>query len=68
MAEIKMIFEHKGHELGLNDKTGELYWDEKKIITEQKLALNWWVNIAIVLGAVSTAVMAVMAVIEFLKY
>jgi len=65
MAEINKFMwgNSKGgqhYEFGVNEKTGELYYNKKKIVTEQKLTLNRWVNIAIVLGAVSTVVLAIL--------
>jgi hypothetical protein len=72
MNEIETIFtrpDNTGrhhHELTVNPKTGELYWNKKKIVTEQKLNLAWWVNIAIVLGAMSTAIIAFLDLFRFI--
>lgn len=52
--------------LSVDDETGELYWNRKKIITEQKLSLTWWVNAAIILGAISTAALALLDLLRFL--
>ncbi len=67
MSEIKTIFTHNNNELGINYKTRELYWNKKKIITEQKLTLNWWVSIAIVLGGFSTAVLVFIECLKCIK-
>jgi hypothetical protein len=61
------IFTHEGNILGKDPKSGDLYWNGEKILTEQKLSLNWWVNVSIVLGALSTAVMAIIAILNYLK-
>lgn len=34
------------------DLDGNLYLNGKKVITENKIIFNWWVNIAAVLGGV----------------
>ena len=70
MNEIETIFTHGGNtdrdnELGINLKTRELYWNKKKIVTEQKLNLAWWVNIAIVLGAASTIILAALDCLRY---
>ena len=41
---------------------GRLYWDDKEIVTT--MALPWWVQIAAVITAVSTSILAVTAVIQ----
>jgi 1,4-dihydroxy-2-naphthoate octaprenyltransferase len=46
------------------DSNGKLYWNKKEIITKQEVSLNTWVNISIVVGAISTLVLAVVAVID----
>jgi hypothetical protein len=45
---------------GVDTKTGELFWNHKKVVTDQKLTLSWWVNGAIILGALSTMALAIM--------
>ncbi len=64
MEEIEQIYsysdkdgrEHFG--FGVKNKTGELFWNHKKVVTEQKLTLNWWVNAAVIIGALSIFALA----------
>ena len=51
--------------LSVDEDTRELYWNRKKIVTEQKLSLSWWVNLAIILGAISTAGLAILDLLRF---
>jgi hypothetical protein len=50
--------------LGVDDDN-RLYWDEKPVVLESRLALAWWVNIAVVVGALATAVLASIEVLKF---
>ncbi|MHC4105962.1 MAG: hypothetical protein ACYSR9_13555 [Planctomycetota bacterium] len=71
MTEIVQIFPYTPtdgrphHGLGVNPKTMELFWDKKKIVTEQRLALDWWVNAAIIIGGLSTAILALIGVLKY---
>ncbi|MDY0095796.1 MAG: hypothetical protein RBT80_24130 [Candidatus Vecturithrix sp.] len=49
------------------DNNGKLYWNNKEILTKQKISLQWWVNISVVVGAISTLALAVVAIIELLR-
>ena len=55
---------NREHELGF-DEEGMLYWDKRRVLTEQKLSLPSYVNVSIVFGAVFTGVLAVTAVLEY---
>jgi 1,4-dihydroxy-2-naphthoate octaprenyltransferase len=50
------------------DKNGKLYWNQQAVITEQKIRLQLWVNIAILVGAISTFALAVFACLEFFGF
>ncbi len=67
MAEITTIFTHgdKDNELGIDMETGDLYWKKKKILTEHKLTLAWWVNGAIACGAGATVLLAALDLIRY---
>jgi hypothetical protein len=71
MDKLEQIFSYtdgsnrEHHGLSVNVKTGELYWDQKKIITDQKLSLSWWVNTAIILGSISTLALAILDLLRF---
>jgi len=54
-------------ELGIDYETSTLYWNGRKILTEQKLSLEWWVNLSIVFGGISTVVMAITAILDCLN-
>jgi len=66
--EITSIFSHTTGEgatgdLGI-DKDGNLYWNQKKVVTQQRLTLGRWVNISIVAGGLSTIVIALVSIWE----
>lgn len=67
MTKIHTIFTHGEGELGVDDDLN-LYWNKKIIVTEQKITLQWWVNIAIILASMSTTALAVFALFQFLGY
>jgi len=56
-----------GGELGI-DENCKLYWNKKEILTKQKITLQWWVNIGIILAAASTLALAVLALLQLLGY
>lgn len=47
------------------DENNKLYWDGKPLVTEERIVLAGWVNAAIVLGAMSTFVLAGIEVLRF---
>ena len=64
-----MIFSHESDsgskgELGI-DEHGALYWNGKPVVTEQKVTLQWWVNLSAILAALSTVVIAILATITY---
>ena len=65
MAKIETIFTHGGFELGI-DENSNLYWNKKKVITEQTIKLEFWVNMAIIFASASTIVLAAFAVLDFI--
>jgi hypothetical protein len=71
VQQITTIFETdsntgKAGVLGIDDDA-KLYWNGQRIVTEQKLKLSWWVNLSVVIGGLSTAVIAVYTVLVFYK-
>ena len=54
-------------ELGIDDEAN-LYWNKKAIVTKQKITLQWWVHLAVILASLSTFVLAIFAVLEFFGY
>jgi len=49
------------------DKDGNLYWNEKRVVTEQVVKLQWWVNLSIIAGGLSTAVIAIFTCLLYFK-
>jgi hypothetical protein len=73
MAEgIQTIFEQdisgtdKKGVLGIDSKAN-LYWNGRRIVTTQVLKLQWWVNLSIIVGGMSTAVIAVFTCLLYFK-
>lgn len=67
VARLSTIFTHQTDsgavgELGI-DEGGRLYWNGQLVVTEQRVRLSWWVNFSIIVGGVSTAVIAIFTVI-----
>jgi hypothetical protein len=65
MPNIETIFTHNDGRLGIG-KDNRLYWNGEEIVTKADLKLVWWVNVAIVIGAISTALYAVVTVLDYL--
>lgn len=49
------------------DKDGRLYWNGQLVVTEQKVTLSWWVNVSIIIGGLSTAAIAVLTALLYLR-
>jgi hypothetical protein len=49
------------------DESGKLYWNGKELVTKQKITLQWWANISILIGAISTLILAIVAIAEYVK-
>jgi len=64
--EIETIFTHGDSELSI-DANNKLYWNEKEIVTKQEINLQWWVNISIIVAAVSTFGLALIALLGLLS-
>ena len=72
MTKIHTIFTQsldngKEGELGIDDETN-LYWNQKAIVTEQKVKLQWWVNVSILLASLSTAILALITILQFFGF
>ena len=52
--------------LGIDDN-GQLYVNGERVITEQKVSLQWWVNIAVIFGALGAFAQGIVAIIQFFK-
>jgi hypothetical protein len=69
MKNIETIFEHESDngakgELGIG-ADGTLYWNKKPVITEQKIKLQGWVNVAAIATALSTVIVAIFTALTY---
>lgn len=60
---IETIFEHGDGTLGVDGK-GNLYWNGKRVITEQQVSLRWWVNLSVIIASISTLIIAIVSVCQ----
>lgn len=57
-----------GQQLSLGtDDDGWLYVNGERVVTQQKVRLDWWVNLAVVLGAVGTLAQGLVANYDLYK-
>lgn len=63
MARKETIFIHGMNSLKVDEK-GRLYWNDRPVVTDVKISR--WVNISIIIGAISTAVYAIVTVLGYL--
>jgi len=49
------------------DKEARLYWNEQLVVTEQRVKLQWWANISIVIASLSTLVIAIFTGLQFFR-
>lgn len=57
----------KNGSLGIDDEAN-LYWNGKRIVTEQKIKLQWWVNFSVIVASIATATMTIVSILEFLGH
>lgn len=65
MSKIKPITIGQFQSLGVDEK-GQLYWDNRPVITEEKIKLQGRVNFAIIFGALSAVVLAIIELLRFI--
>ena len=69
MKEIHTIFSQslKGETKGVLgiDDDGNLYWNSEPVVTEKKISLKWWVNLAAIIGAFSKLAIAVFTALTY---
>lgn len=61
---IETIFTHGEGTLGI-DNDSILYWNGQPIVTEQKIKLQGWVNVSIIIASLSTFAIALIAVLQY---
>ena len=49
------------------DERGRLYWNGEPVVTAQKVLLSWWMNLAIVVGGLSTLAIALFAALAYVS-
>jgi hypothetical protein len=64
MSKKETIFIHGINTLKVDEK-GHLYWNDRPVVTDVKISR--WVNIAIIIGAISTAFYAIATVLGYLN-
>ncbi|MBT3068707.1 hypothetical protein [Rhodoferax sp. U11-2br] len=64
MPRIRSITIDELDKIGL-DENNKLYWEERPVVLEEKIKLQWWVNLSAIAGALSGITLAV---IEVLRY
>lgn len=69
---IHTIFTHSldngvDGELGIDDQ-GRLYWNKKPVVTEQKIKLELWVNVFVIIASLATVLSAILSLLQFLGY
>jgi hypothetical protein len=61
--QIHTIFEHENDSRGKGtlgvDADNRLYWNGQLIVTETKVTLQWWVNLALIITSLSTLAVAI---------
>lgn len=65
MSDVKTITLDQLDRLGV-DAHNKLYWDGKPLVTEERIVLARWVNVAVFAGSVSTLVVAIVEVLRFI--
>ncbi len=50
------------------DKNNKLYWDGRPIVTEEKIKLQGWVNVSIIICSFSTLIYTIIEVLKFIGY
>ncbi len=71
MKKIETIFTHtsdnrKSGKLGI-DEDLQLYWNGQQIVTEQRIKISLWVNIAVIVGSLSTFIIALFTVLIYFR-
>lgn len=66
MPKVRGITFDELDKLGV-DETNRLYWDGKPVVIEERLTLAWWVNVAVLVSALSTLTLAVLEGLKFLR-
>ncbi len=68
---LEPIFDYSDDEKGIRgelsiDQDNKLYWNNKAIVTEQKIKLDLWVNVSIIFASVSTIIIAIVTLLQYL--
>ena len=67
MPNIRTISIDELDNLGI-DENNKLYWNKQPLVIDEKIRLQLWVNVAIVIGAFSTFVLGAIELLRFYGY
>jgi hypothetical protein len=67
MSEVKTIRIDDLDRLGV-DETNKLYWDGKPLVTEERIVLARWVNVAVVVGSLAAFLTAIVEILKFFGF
>ena len=66
MPKIDSIRVGQLEKLGV-DENNKLYWDGQPIITKQKITLEWWVSMSVIIASISTLGLFGIELLKFLE-
>ncbi len=49
------------------DERNQLYWEGKPVKTEERIKLNWAVNLSVILTGISTSAIAIIEILNYLN-
>lgn len=64
MSERRSLTWNDIENLEVDEDTPELFWKGDPLVTEQRVRLEFWTNLAVIVTGLSTAVLAATAVIR----
>ena len=64
MARLRTVSTEDLENFQINEETGAVYWKGRRFVTADRVKLSRWVSLALVLTALSTAVIALAALAE----
>jgi hypothetical protein len=50
------------------DENNTLYYKDKKVLTEERITLKWWINLAVMLGGFGAFGNVIIEVLKFIGY
>ena len=65
MPTIRTITMNDLNNLGI-DEGNNLYWEGQPLVVRHRMSLPWFVNVAVIVGGLATAIMAAIHVLQYL--